>query len=258
VQEATDAHVHKDEMGDEGLMHLSTTMTAAADAGGVSGTVAKASTRGKRTEDGLVELGPDAKAEVRTEELPEVVALASGNLGLVTFPRIPERPSLEELERLYPKLVPTLRAHPGIAFLLVRSAQHGPVVIGKEGRNYVAEGRVEGEDPLAPFGPHAADKVRRTDGFPHCADIMVNSTYWSDMQEVAAFEELIGSHGGMGGLQQYPFLLVPSDFAVPDEQLFGPGAVHQQMRVWLAALGHDAYADAGTDARTEDAPVVTE
>ena len=58
---------------------------------------------------------------------------------------------------------------------------------------------------------------------------MVNSTYWPDMEEVAAFEELIGSHGGMGGPQQYPFLLAPSAFAIPDELLLGPGTVHRQL-----------------------------
>ena len=60
---------------------------------------------------------------------------------------------------------------------------------------------------------------------------------------VAAFEELIGSHGGMGGPQQYPFVLVPDGFALPDKLLLGPGTVHDWMRRWLADLGHDAYRD---------------
>jgi hypothetical protein len=30
--------------------------------------------------------------------------------------------------------------------------------------------------------------LARTDGFPYCPDIVVNSTHWADMQEVAAFE----------------------------------------------------------------------
>jgi hypothetical protein len=75
------------------------------------------------------------------------------------------------------------------------------------------------------------------------ADVMVNSTYWPELEEVTAFEELVGSHGGMGGPQQYPFVLVPADFAVPDELLLGPGAVHAWMRRWLADLGNDAYLD---------------
>jgi hypothetical protein len=124
-----------------------------------------------------------------------VVTLASGNLGLVSFPRIPHRVSLEELEESHPLLVSTLRDHPGVAFMLVRSRSRGPVVIGKSGIHYLETGTVEGDDPLAPFGPNAAAKALRTDGFAHVADLMVNSTYWPALEEVAAFEELVGSHG---------------------------------------------------------------
>ena len=60
---------------------------------------------------------------------------------------------------------------------------------------------------------------------------------------MAAFEELVGSHGGMGGPQQYPFVLVPDAFARPDHLLLGPGTVHNWMRRWLADLGHEAYRD---------------
>ena len=51
--------------------------------------------------------------------------------------------------------------------------------------------------------------MRRTDAFPHCPDLLVNSTYWAETDEVAAFEELVGSHGGMGGGQCFPFVLFP-------------------------------------------------
>jgi hypothetical protein len=102
---------------------------------------------------------------------------------------------------------------------------------------------VEGDDPLAPYGPNAADHLRRTDGFEHCADLMINSTYWPELGEVAAFEELVGSHGGMGGSQAYPFALVPSDWELPDEEVVGAGELHRWMRRWLADAGHEAYAE---------------
>lgn len=73
---------------------------------------------------------------------------------------------------------------------------------------------------------------------------MVNSMYWPELEEVAAFEELIGSHGGMCGPQQYPFVLVPDGFALPGELLLGPGGVHTWMRRWLADVDQEAYADA--------------
>ena len=72
---------------------------------------------------------------------------------------------------------------------------------------------------------------------------MVNSLWDKQTDEVAAFEELVGSHGGLGGEQTRPFLLYPSEWPAPEGELFGAEAVHQQFRRWLAALGHAAYAD---------------
>jgi hypothetical protein len=174
-------------------------------------------------------------------EIPEVSVMASGCLGLITFPREPGRLMLERIETLHPSLIPTLLAHPGIGFLLVRSEVHGALALGPHGVRRLDDGTVDGEDPLAPFGPNAARHVRRTDGFPHCPDIMVNSTYWPDTDEVAAFEELVGSHGGMGGTQSFPFLLHPAELEAPAEPLVGAEAVHRQLRQWLVQLGHERY-----------------
>ena len=128
------------------------------------------------------------------------------------------------------------------------------MVVGRQGINYLDEGRVEGEDPLAPFGPHAARHVKRTDGFPHCPDIVVNSTYWEDMDEVAAFEELVGSHGGMGGTQSFPFLLHPVELKLPAEEIVGAEAVHRHLRRWLVELGHEEYREGPHEAARERAP----
>ena len=243
VAEAARAEVVSSEMGDEGMMHLNVTMTAAATGGGAVGVIAKPFAKSTEV-DAMAAASEDiAAVGADDKELPEVVTLASGNLGLISFPRIPHRVTLEELDERYPHVIPALCAHPGVAFMVVRSSQSGPVAIGDMGRHYLDDGRIVGDDPLAPFGENAAAKAKRTDGFSHVADIMVNSTYWPDLAEVAAFEELIGSHGGMGGPQQYPFVLVPDGFALPDHLLLGPSTVHNWMRRWLADLGHDAYDD---------------
>ena len=113
----------------------------------------------------------------------------------------------------------------------------------RAGTVYLDEDRVEGESPLAPFGPNAARHVRRTDSFPHCPDIVLNSTYWADLDEVAAFEQLVGSHGGMGGAQSYPFVLHPDDLELPGEELIGAEAVHREFRRWLVQLGHREYGE---------------
>jgi hypothetical protein len=167
--------------------------------------------------------------------------MASGCLGLISFPREPGRMTAERLAERYPRVLPALRAHPGIGFVLVRSEDHGALVLGARGAHYLDEGRVEGEDPLARFGPNAARHIKRTDGFAHCADIMVNSTYWHDLDEVAAFEELVGSHGGLGGTQTYPFVLHPVQLTLPADELVGAEAVHRELRRWLVQLGHPEY-----------------
>lgn len=135
------------------------------------------------------------------------VVLASGNLGLISFPGIEGRASREQLDHGHPALLGTLANHPGIGFLLVRSERHGSVVLGRGGAEIPVSELVDGEGPLAAFGPGAAAAVRRTDTFPHVADIMVNSMYDGATGCVHAFEEQIGSHGGLGGEQSRPFLL---------------------------------------------------
>ena len=229
---------------DDALSYMSAGLTEVARDDTAAGRTVRIATRDRRA-DGAVALDPDARREIEEthgEEVPELSVMASGCLGLVSFPREPGRVSLERIEALYPRLVPALRGHPGIGFLLVRSERDGPLAIGREGTRFLDGDRVEGEDPLAPFGPNAADHLRRTDGFPHCADLMINSTFWPEFGEVAAFEELVGSHGGMGGTQSYPFVLHPSELSWPEDEVVGAERVHRIFCGWLAALGHSSYA----------------
>ncbi len=166
----------------------------------------------------------------------DVVVLASGNLGLVYLMMERRRLTLEEIEERHPQLLTTLREHPHIGFLLVRSEEHGPVALGATGANYLALGRIEGDDPLAPFGPNAPHHLRRTDGFPHVADIMVNSFYDPQLDEGCAFEELISFHGGLGGWQNRAFILHPKSLPLPGEQIVGAAGVHEVLVAWREGL----------------------
>jgi putative membrane protein len=95
-------------------------------------------------------------------------------------------------------------------------------------------GRVEGTDPLIDFGPHAADHLRRLDTFPHMGDIVVNSLYAPATGEVAAFEELVGSHGGLGGLQTEPFLMFPATWKMEDHQIVGAPEMYTVLNRWIS------------------------
>jgi uncharacterized membrane protein YvlD (DUF360 family) len=233
--------------GDESLSYLGASLTEASGGEGAAARAIRTATRRKQV-DGEVRLGESDGDQAEAEEgaPPELSVMASGCLGLITFPRQPGRLSRERIDELYPALIPALREHPGIGFVLVRSEAEGAIVLGAGGFRRLGDGSVEGEDPLAPFGPNAAAHVARTDGFPHCPDLVVNSTYWPDTDEVAAFEELVGSHGGMGGEQSFPFAAVPSEWTRPDEPIVGAEEMHRHMRRWLSDLGHDSYAEDGS------------
>jgi uncharacterized membrane protein YvlD (DUF360 family) len=170
----------------------------------------------------------------------EVVVMGSGNLGLVYLMELKHRLTREEIDERHPELIPALRAHPHVGWLLVRSAEHGATVLGANGARYLDDGRVEGEDPLAAFSPTASRHLLRTDGFAHVADIMVGSFYDPVLDQGCAFEELISFHGGLGGPQTRPFVLSPARLPLPAEPIIGAAAVHDLLRSWRRALQNGA------------------
>jgi uncharacterized membrane protein YvlD (DUF360 family) len=177
-----------------------------------------------------------ARAPEREEEgtvaAHEAVVLGSGNLGLVYLTESPRRLSLEEIEQRHPGLLPALREHPHVGFVLVRSEAHGPLVLGTRGMHRLRDGHVTGVDPLAPFSPNAGRHLVRADSFRNAPDVLVNSFYDPVAEEGCAFEELISFHGGLGGPQTRAFLLHPKRLAVPDAPLVGAEAINRLLRSW--------------------------
>ncbi|MFJ4316827.1 alkaline phosphatase family protein [Streptomyces lavendulae] len=189
----------------------------------------------------------EADEEAHPAPGPDPVVLASGNLGLISFPDVPGRASRKWIERTHPALLPTLAGHPGVGFLLVDGEVLGP---GGAAARLDVPGAAE--ELLAAFGPGAADAVRRTDSFPHVADIMVNSAYDPRTGAVHAFEEQIGSHGGLGGEQGHPFLMWPTELSDPGPELVGAEAVHHVLRRWLREADGPQVPLTGTGRRPED------
>jgi len=185
----------------------------------------------------------------------DVVVMGSGNLGLIYLMEERRRLTMEEIDERHPELLPTLRAHPHVGWLLVRSSEHGAVALGANGTHYLAQGRVEGEDPLAHFSPHAPQHLLRTDGFEHVGDIMVGSFYDPNLDEGCAFEELISFHGGIGGPQTRPFILHPTHLEVPDGPILGAASVHGILAGWRQEL--QARGSASTPASAEATAEVT-
>ncbi len=132
--------------------------------------------------------------------------------------------------------------HPHIGWLLVRSSEHGPLVLGGAGTHYLADGMVEGDDPLAAFSPNAAQHLLRTDGFDHVADIMIGSFY----------DAVDGDGLRVRGADLVPrrhrrpadpaFILHPAELEVPATEIVGAAAVHELLVGWRRQLNDGAHA----------------
>ena len=165
----------------------------------------------------------------------EAIVLASGNLGLIYFTQWTARLTYESIIGLFPDLIPGLVNNPYIGFILVDTEERGPIVISDKGVYYLDSDTYTGENPLKDFGENAADHLRRTNSFSTVPDILVNSFYDKENDEVAAFEELVGSHGGLGGTQTKPFIMHPSYWKINDD-LIGAESIYHLLKRELENL----------------------
>ena len=187
---------------------------------------------------------PEAPAETEATEEPDfpeppiapLLVVSSGNLALLYLTKFPERLTRAEIDREYPRLIPGLAGHPGIGLVVTESAD-GPIVFGADGSHRLRDGEVHGVDPLVPYGRYARADLLRHQESAHVGDLVLISSVDPVTEEVAAFEELVGSHGGLGGWQTEAVLVHPARWPVLRPDLDGPDAVHRQLVEWLDMLG---------------------
>ena len=100
---------------------------------------------------------------------------------------------------------------------------------GADGRHDLDTGVVTGADPLAPFPGHAARGAGAGDGDGGGAGPLPQQQPGPATLDIAAFEPLVGAHGGLGGWQDSAVLLVPRalEHVVPTEQVVGADRLHQ-------------------------------
>ena len=166
----------------------------------------------------------------------EVIVLASGNLAMIYFTQWSQRLTYEELNKYFPDLIHGIINNEYVGFILVKSQEHGDLAIGKNGTYFLDSGEIEGENPLEGFGDNIVMHLKRTSSFEHTPDILVNSFYDEEADEVCAFEELVGSHGGAGGDQSKPFTLYPSSWNVSDDEIIGAENIYKLLKENLAEL----------------------
>jgi putative membrane protein len=241
---------------DEAIGHVNIALSEAARGGTRTARMLRRALRPRMEGEAVHIPEPDvAEAKSKDPGAADAIVLASGNLGIISFPRWKERMSLEQIDAAFPRLIPGLVAHPGISLVLVHTEAHGPLVMGKGGVHFLRDDTVEGTDPLIPFGPEAAGHLRRAAGFANVPDILIVSQYDPVTGEVGAFEELVGHHGGLGGPQREPFVLYPARFDPGPRPISGAGHLHDVLKGWIAAeqgRGGRRDSEDGKTARRQD------
>ena len=193
---------------------------------GVGGRAGRAAAkRGKKILDNGVRRREAAEGSDDSPHEAQVMAYGSGNLAQVYFDLHARKINLSELDQAYPGMVEALIEHEGIGLVCGYEEDGTSVALGKNGKRNLYTGEVIGQEPLKPYAPEDPDafgassletrvwQVRRVMDFPNAGDLMVISTVYPD-GTVAALEELIGNHGGLGGEQTDAFIFHPPSLAV--------------------------------------------
>jgi hypothetical protein len=187
-----------------------------------------------KREGDLVEVGP--KAEDEKARASKAVTVGSGGAGLIYFAHVDERMTQEQIQEENPDLLVGLVKHPGVGFVLVKSREQGDVAIGGKGLHYLDDDTVEGEDPLLPYGPNAVRHLKREASFANCPDLLVNSVYDPDTQEMYCFENQVSHHGALGGPQNFAFVLHPTSLSTGDEPIVTAEGLYRILRGWRDQL----------------------
>ncbi len=117
-----------------------------------------------KKEGDMVVVGPQAEDEKARKS--KVVIFGSGGAGLIYFTNSPERMTFEEIQQESPDLMIGLYSHPGVDFVMVKSAENGNMVIGKGGIYYLDDDKVEGfRNPLGHYGSQRSPPLEERSQF---------------------------------------------------------------------------------------------
>ncbi|MFO7654484.1 MAG: phage holin family protein [Candidatus Krumholzibacteriia bacterium] len=167
---------------------------------------------------------------------PRIVVCVSGSLAHVYFADSREPLHLEQVRQLIPGLVERLARHPGVAFVAASRDRGDAVAIGSGGIRNLITGQIVGdEDPLEPFGETGfwSDELAQLMSYPSAGDLVIQGAWWPERDRVVVFEEQTSSHGGLGGRQVEPFLIVPAWWGTREDDLRSPEALGRHFRANL-------------------------
>ena len=189
---------------------------------------------------------PVDSAEVG-ETKPEVVVCVSGSLAHIYFTDHAEPLMLEDIMATYPGLVDELVNHPGVGFVAASRRFGDAVALCVDGvRNLITGEMGEWNDPLAQVEDKKlwAAELAQLMSYRDCGDLVINGAWLADRKRIVVMEEQVSSHGGLGGRQTEPFILLPAGWNVTDLDLDSPESLHRLLKRELAQ-----YRGSGRDER---------
>ena len=138
-----------------------------------------------------------------------VLAIYSSALANVYFTHATARPNLDEIHEVAPGLLDALVKHPGIGIVLVKSGMK-TVALHEEGAVCLEDATREELEFLSRYDEPTivCHQLIQLASMQCAGDLMVFGAY--DGKRVVNFEDHGGAHGGLGGVQMFPFMISPS------------------------------------------------
>jgi hypothetical protein len=165
----------------------------------------------------------------------DLILRNSGTVSLVYFPLAAHQMDLSEIELVYPGLLRSLVEHPGLGLVLGRERGEAMAMTVRGPRRLLAT-----DDPLLrdlldnlPDPALAARQLARVACFPNSGDLLLFGR-WNAAGHVIAFEPHWATHGGIGGEQNRPFLLLPPGV---DWDVAGISGPEQLYPLFMAGYG---------------------
>ncbi len=147
-----------------------------------------------------------------------VLAIYSSALANVYFMHAGHRLGVAEIDSAAPGLLKALAQHPGIGIILMRDREQTHVLFG-DAHVILEDASSEEVEFLRLFDDPAIlrDQLIRLASMPSGGDMMVFGAF--DGRLVVNFEDHGGAHGGLGGVQMFPFFIAPETATFPFEAI---------------------------------------
>lgn len=153
----------------------------------------------------------------------DLILRNSGTVALVYFPLAAHQMDLSEIELAYPGLLRSLVEHPGLGLVLGRERGEAMAMTVRGPRRLLNL-----DDPLIgdllhnlPRPARAARQLARVATFANSGDLLLYGR-WNGAGQTIAFEPHWATHGGIGGDQNRPFMLLPPGVTWDLAEVAGP------------------------------------